>query len=163
MPKRKYKAITQRGLLRIEGMQALLDAVVERMDRATAQSIKDIYVAAATKLTQRVRQNIAALPYSERLKEALRSGVVINRGQDKKPNVLVGVSQKAGVKQLGRQRFMPNPYWFEHGTAMRVTSRGARGRINATPFFRPAVLAARDDIRTTIADGMRSLLIDAKP
>ena len=167
MAKRKYRAVTQKGLIKVEGMQEVLDNIAERLDRTVGKQVKAVYVEAAKAVWSKTKQNIAGLPASERLKQVLNAEVMINTGEDRQQNVLVGMSQQAGIRKLGNQagtyrgkRFIPSPYWFEHGTAMRQGPRGSTGRIAATPFFRPAVTSTRGEMRDRMAAGFKELLVD---
>ena len=140
--------------------QITLEGIEARLANLQAKVMKDAFVTATKPAYGAILQNINALPVGTRLKEVLRPQVSISRGEDRKPNVLLGMSQGAGTKRLPN-RFIVNPYWVEFGTMQRSTKGGRRtGRFSATPFFRPAVTASRGAIRQALVSELKALLIE---
>lgn len=158
--KRAYTAVSKNSLVKVDGMQGVLDGIAERLDNLEIGVLKDAWITASKPLVRNVKQNISALPVGSRTKEVLQATLSISRGPDNKANVLVGMSQGAGVKRLPG-RFILNPYWVEFGTAERVTKNGRRtGRIKVNPFFRPGVTASRAELRAALASEFKALLVE---
>lgn len=147
------RAVTQRQLLQIYGIDDVLDKIAKVLDKTTGNAVKDVYIDAAKPLWAQVKRNIAALPVSPRVKEILDAEMMINRGQDRKQHVLAGMSQQAGIKKLGLGgRFILSPYWVEFGT-----SSGMRPHA----YFRPALAATRAQIRSKLEAGFKEIIKDA--
>jgi hypothetical protein len=172
--------IRQKGVAAIAGMNEVLSNI-EKIIAATdaGELMTDLFVEASKHIWTQTKRNIASLPVSADLKEVLDAETIINRAKRGNPYVLVGMSQQAGIKKLGGRhlkmtrggkRFIPSPYWFEFGTADRATgksnSKGQKffsfgrrtGRIQATPFFRPAVSAAKPLVKQALAKGFPQIL-----
>ena len=144
-------AVGKARLLRIEGLDQVLENVLDFTDRAKAENLKEAFLEGAKPLWSQVKKNIQILPRSARAKEVLDACTIINKQERRKPFVLVGMSQQAGIKKLAQpNRFVGNPYWFEFGT-----KRG----MKPTPFFRPAVVMARAQIAARLAEGMKDALL----
>jgi hypothetical protein len=158
--KSKFQSVTTKSLVKLEGGQEVIDGIEARLANLKAEIIKESFVKAALPAYGAVLQNINALPVGNKLKEVLRPQVSISRGEDRKPNVLLGMSQGAGTKRLP-DRFIVNPYWVEFGTAERSTKGGRRtGRFSATPYFRPAITASKGAIRQALVSELKALLIE---
>ena len=155
--------ITKGGLIKLEGLGPIIGklekAIANTSGGTAGKKLKKVYVAAASEISKQVRQNIANLDASPKLRAALTASVVTNEGPEGKPNAISKVSQQAAVRKLGDA---PNPYWFEYGTVPRATGKGAnRGQISETKpgaFFRPAVQQARGKAITVLTDGLKKLI-----
>ena len=149
-------------LFKIEGTEEILEKITSLRNIARLREIKEVFALASIPVWSQAKRNVATLPAGQRLKEILDAGVIINKGEERKSNALVGVSQEASMKKLNRkQRFVANPYWFEFGTAMRKTKQGkSTGAIPATPFFRPAVAAKKAEVRNALEVGILRIIED---
>lgn len=157
---RAYRAVSRASLVKMDGVEELLDAVSERLDNLEITVLKDAWVRASQPLLRSIRTNISALPVENRTKEVLQASLSVAAGPENKPNVLVGMSQAAGKRKLAG-RFIFNPYWVEFGTARRSHKTGkATGSIRATPFFRPGVTASRPALREALAAQFKALLVE---
>jgi len=152
------QTVSKKQLLKVGGTAEVIAAIEAQMDRMTGEAIKDALINAAKPLWAQAKSNIAALPIGRPAKEMLDAQVSIMRGKPKQPKVVVGMSQHAGLKKLGGRHRSWNPYWWEFGTRER---KGPRGAIKATPFFRPAVTASKDQVRNRLAYELK--LIVQKP
>ncbi len=157
-------AVSKNSLLKIDGMDAVIkkvEAIIEKTSGGTAGAKlkKQVYIPAATVISNQVRLQISNLDASKEVKEALAASVGTNEGKESQPNAIVIVSQPIGVRRLGEGVFVPNPYWYEYGTRSRFTKKGARrGQINPQPFFRPAVETARSKATNVLVDGLKKLI-----
>ena len=171
------QSVTKRQLMKVEGMEDVIANIEARIDRSMAEEIKETYVDAAKIIWSAVRKNIAALRISTGVddpssinrasREMLDAQVSIMRGKPKQPRVVVGMSQKAGLKKLGGAHRSWNPYWWEFGTQERTGPNHPiygtrRGRIKPTPFFRSAVAASKAEVRDKLAAGLSTFLVEAK-
>jgi hypothetical protein len=153
------RAITTRKLVAIEGIPEVLANIAKVMNKTTAESLKKLYIDAAKPVWSTAKRNISGLNVSPQLKQVLDAMVMINSAIPRNPYVLVGMSQQAGIRKLGKGRFIPNPYWFEFGTDARKRSGGGgTGRITPTPYFRPALTAARPLVKQAIVAGFPKIL-----
>lgn len=158
--KRAYQAVSQGSLVKLDGMQDVLDGIAERLGNLEIEVLKDAWINASKPLLRAVRTNITALPVGSSTKEVLQAQVSVAAGPENKPNVLIGMSQKRGVANLPN-RFIFNPYWVEFGTVDRATKGGKRtGKIQPTPYFRPAVTAARTQVHEALAREFKELLVE---
>lgn len=153
---------TGKSLLKFDGVGEMI-AKLEKMatvgDGSTAKGIKQACYNAALVVSNSVRQNINGLSASQELKEVLTATVVTNMGPDDKPNAISAMVQQAAVRKFGKGRSVPNPVWFEYGTAPRQTGKGAnRGMIQPTPVFRPGVEQARAEATKVLVDGLREAI-----
>ena len=125
--------------------------ILDYNDRAKAENLKGGFMAAAKPLLNAIKANVQRLPRSEHLKEVLQAELVLNYGPKTKSNVLLGMSQRAGLKKISDlTRFVGNPYWYEFGTS---------GGIKPTPYFRPAVSAAKQAVASALATEMKKALL----
>lgn len=161
-------------LLKIEGVAEAIAEVERTLSRTTGKRLKEeVLVGGAKVIWSAAKRNVAALPVSNRIKQILDAEVAIIVPSRPEPYVIVGVSQKAGIKKLGSSGFIINPYWIEMGVggakriggkfAGRVKggSADAQGQYSAPhPFFRPALSASRKGARTAIANGLKTLVQD---
>jgi len=142
-------SISNRQLLRVEGVAEIVDRIGTLVDRATGKHIKKVYRDAALLVSNQARENIRSLGVSQKLKDVLTASVVTNEGPENLQNAVSAVSQHAAQKKMGGKmsgnRF-PNPYWFEYGTAARSSGGASRGQISPSPFFRPAVSQQRSAV-----------------
>jgi len=155
--------VTKKQLLKMDGVAEALSEIEKRLDRATGNEIKKALIEGGKPLWRQAKQNIAGLGgVSKELKAILSAEVSMMRGKAKQPKILVGMSQLAGIKKLGRGgRFIPSPYWFEFGTAQRVTKTGHRtGAITPTPFFRDAISKSKTAVREALAASLKALLVE---
>lgn len=144
------QAVTGRQLVKVDGMDEALKNIAKVMSKTTGEALKGAYIEAAKVLWKQARANIRALPLSDKAKAVLTAEVSIMRAPANRPYAMVGMSQQAGIRKLGKGgRFISNPYWFEFGT-----KRG----MKPTPFFRPAVSMARPGIKEALAGGLKKVL-----
>jgi HK97 gp10 family phage protein len=143
------QAVTGRALLKLNGMADVTANLARVMSKTTGQALKGAYLAGGKEIWGQVQRNIQSLPRSSRAKRILAAEISIMKADPRKPYVVVGMSQHAGIKKLQRPgRFIGNPYWFEFGT-----SRG----MKPTPFFRPAIAQARMKARDAMAEEMKDI------
>lgn len=156
--KKARQAISQKKLLEIEGMDAVLKNIEKTIDRMKGERIKnEAYVEAAKHVWSQAKANVQALPISDRLKTILDAEISINRGLPANPYVLCGVSQKAGIQKLGGQgNFIINPYWVEKGIAGHTRGPYSGGK----PFFVPAVKSARSKVAETLKAKLLEIATD---
>lgn len=160
--------VGKKQLLKVEGMAEIKANIERRINRTMAEGIKDICIDAAKIIWSRAKQNIAALPLGRPAKAMLDAQVSIMRGKPEQPRVLVGVSQRAGLRKIGGARGSWSPYWWEFGTQERAVTKAhpiyglKRGKIKPTPFFKPAVSASRTAVRDKLAAGLSTFLVEAK-
>lgn len=149
----------RKALMQFSGM----DAVIAKMEQVIAntsggkagQDLKKVYVAAARVHSNQVHANIDALNASATLKESLHLCTVVNEGPENKPNAVSMMTQVGALKDVG----VFNPYWFEYGTVPRFTGKGAaRGKIEPTPVFRPAIQQSKDKVLEVLVDGIKKLV-----
>lgn len=155
-------------LIQIEGLGDVIANIAALVDRFTVKRLKQVYIEASKPVWSQAKRNIDGLPVSPELKEVLHAMTMINTAAPDADYVLMGMSQQAGIKKLGRtkegnKRMIPNPYWFEFGTANRATSKRATGKINATPFFRPALEAKKREVKAVLEQELKKLLEEGLP
>jgi hypothetical protein len=164
----RRQTVSKNQLLKVDGMDDVLEEIEKRMDRMTGEAIKEALVNAAKPLFGQVKENIAGLSIGPKLKEMLTAQVAIMRGSKKVPRIMIGMSQDAGlhrrpdlfVRPDGKRKPV-SPYWFEFGTAARVTDKGhATGAIKSTPFWRPALSSSKDSIRNRLAYELKKIVQD---
>ena len=160
---RVKRGVTKGQLMKVEGMDEVLAEIEKRMDRVTGEAIKDALIEAGKPLWSQAKKNIAALPVSDRMKQILDAEVSIMRGKPKQPKIVVGMSQQAGIRKLGRKRRAINPYWVEFGTQERTGPPHPvygtnRGRMKPFPFWRDALKTARPEIAQTLAKQMKEIV-----
>lgn len=150
---------------RTRGSLAILKEISKRLDLTTGAALKDLYLRAAQPILTQARQNIDSLPISDSAKAVLKVQVVAGRGPKRLPNAFVAMYQWAANVEANHQQGhrVPNPYWFEFGTAERVTASGHKtGHMGPTPYFRPAVVQARGEVRALLVQGLKDLVVDGK-
>lgn len=152
------QAVSQKALLELEGMDAVLKNIEKTIDRMKGERIKnEAYVEAAKHIWSQAKRNVQALPISDRLKTILDAEIMINRGLRANQYVLAGVSQKAGMQKLGGQgTFIINPYWVEKGIAGHTRGPYSGGK----PFFAPAVRSARSQVAETLKAKLLEIAAD---
>ena len=156
--------VSKNSLLKMEGLSQLIskfEKVIENTSGGTAgkRLKKEVYVPAAVVVSNQVRTEIANLDAKQSTKDALAACVATNEGKESQPNAIVIVSQPIGVRRLGKNVFVPNPYWYEYGTVPRFTTKGAfRGEIKPQPFFRPAVNSSRKKAGDVLVSGLKKLI-----
>ena len=96
--------VTKSKLFKVDGMDEVLAEISNTMNRVTAQRLKQVYVEAAKVIWSQVKRNIASLPVSDKAKEMLDSMMMINQGKPTKQNVLSGMSQAWGIRQLSGKK-----------------------------------------------------------
>ncbi len=121
--------------LRFEGMGEVLANLSNVIDKTTGKAAKEVYIKAAMKLRNQARANAPAK--TGKLKESIFAA----RGDENKPNALVGVNYKIA----------PHAHLVEYGTV----------RAPAHPFLRPAVSQTVPEMRTIIETGLRRIIEDA--
>ena len=164
--------VTKRELFRVEGMDKILAEITKAMDRVTAERLKEVFVKAAIPIWSSVKENIASLDASTKIKQMLDAMMMINQGKPKRANVLTGMSQEYA------RRVKPNlfrreagwrilsPYWVEFGTQPRYTKKKHfkygwfRGYLSPKPFFRPAVEANKGKVKEVLVSELRRVIED---
>jgi hypothetical protein len=158
------QAVTSRQLLKIEGIEEILKKIAERLPRhhVVGPKLKDMYLKAALPIQAQAKRNIDSLPLAAGAKTTLKQQVVAGRGPARFPNAFVSMYQWAATAQsVGPGGRIPNPYWFEFGTALRETKGGHRtGQITATPYFRPAITQARGKVKLELEAGLKRILVE---
>lgn len=147
-----------KNMLAVAGAEEVLKNISDTLNRISGEAFKDMCAWAGAPIADQARANVQSMPVSEKIKTALGACIVVNKGTATKANAIVRVTQPAGVAILGSTAFVPNPYWWEYGTAPRYTSTGHfTGKITGTPYFRPAVVTSRPIVRQRLIDGMKKL------
>jgi HK97 gp10 family phage protein len=131
----------------IEGIQEIRARIAAIIDHLSPEHIKDICMEAGTILYDELR---ATVPGPSKGNEAfpagtLRDGVFIGRGDPRKPNIQVGISNKPS---LGKQGAATLAGWLEYGTV----------KMEPEPFFRPAVASTKPEMAFIIGDGLQHIL-----
>jgi hypothetical protein len=150
------RAVTDKQLFKVEGLEDVL-AAVGRVKVGTAKELKKVFIRAGMVIATDAQRNVDKIPDSALNasgKQKLKQMIIAAYGDPRKSNAIVGASAVRARKLNKGERYM-NPYWWEFGTAMRTTKGGAgRGKITATPFFRPAVTANKSKVRDVLAEGI---------
>jgi hypothetical protein len=160
---RVKRGVTKGQLMKVEGMDGVLAEIEKRLDRVTGEAIKDALIEAGKPLWSQAKKDIAALKVSDRMKEILDAEVAMMRGKKKQPKIMVGMSQAAGKRKLGRNRRSINPYWVEFGTQERTgpphpVYGTKRGRMKPFPFFRNALEKAKPEIAQALASQLKEII-----
>jgi len=133
--------VTKKGkAVQIEGLLELQERVADILDRTTGKAIKRVYMGAALVLRDEARDLAPELkkPKKGRVPGLLKSAIRAAYGDPTKPNVLVFVDY----------RIAPHAHLVEFGTV----------KMQAQPYMRPALAAARSKCVNIIADGFRELI-----
>jgi HK97 gp10 family phage protein len=124
----------------IEGIDALYDNMERIVGNTGAEKLKPVFFDAGAALRDQAKNNA---PYDPRRKEGyhLREAIFCAPGQKGEPNVLVGVSRSR--RKRGKPS-APHGILVEYGTA----------RMQAQPFFRPAIAQTTAKMRDIIVTGI---------
>lgn len=134
MPRNSINRVAQKAL-RFEGLDEIQERMSAVIDKTTGKDAKEVYLKAGLRLRDKARD--LAPVKTGRLKKSLFAA----RGDENKPNVLVGVNYKIA----------PHAHLVEYGTV----------RAPAHPFLRPAVSATAQEMRTIVEKGLRQIIEDA--
>ncbi len=126
---------TAQKALRFEGMDEILQNLSNVIDKTTGKAVKEVYLKAGLRLRDQARSRVPVKT------GALKEAIFAARGDENKPNVLVGVNYKKA----------PHAHLIEYGTV----------RAPAHPYLRPAVSASADEMRRIIESGLRRIIEDA--
>lgn len=164
-PTKRSVSIKQGTLLKLVGVEELTETMQDLMSRAKGEWIKKAYLDGAKVIWKAAKRNVKGLPISDRGKQQLDATIIMNRLKPWDQKVMVGCNQPAGIKKLEREGvqiarvskdkprtpglFVGNPYWWEFGT-----SRGQR----KTPFFRPAVINSRPEVKKVLTEQISKAL-----
>lgn len=167
MPK---AAVTGRQLVKVEGIEEVLQEIKNRISELRyrggagdyGKAVKQLFYEAAEPIEKQAKQNIDRLAIGRTAQRILKQQIVRGRGPRRHPNAFVTLYQWAAETTGGGSR-IPNPYWFEYGTHERRTKRGRRtGQMRPTPFFRPAITQARNEVKALLIEGLRRLIVAGK-
>jgi HK97 gp10 family phage protein len=125
-----------RQAFQIEGLGEIVDKLAAIVDAPTAREAKEVYYEGGKILADQARANA---PYDPDRKKGthLRDAIFVTRGDESKPDVLVGV-------RYNQPRGAPHGHLLEYGTA----------KMKAQPFFRPAMTQTGRVIASTIKTGL---------
>jgi HK97 gp10 family phage protein len=121
--------------LRFEGMEAVLAKLANVVDKVTGKAAKEVFLAAGIKLRDGARARVPVR--TGKLKKA----IFASRGDENKPNVLVGVNYKIA----------PHAHLVEYGTV----------RTHPHPYLRPALAVTAAEMRQIIEGGLRRIIQEA--
>lgn len=117
---------------KVEGLDEILANVSKVINKTTGAEAKEVFLSAALKLRDKARQN------APRVTGNLRRGIFAARGDENKPNALVGVNY----------RIAPHAHLVEFGTV----------RMAARPYMRPAVTMTGQEIGRMIREGLLKII-----
>ena len=161
MARGRRSLVTTKGLSKIEGMNELQANISRMMDKVTGHKLKKLFYRGAATVRDQARRNVDGIKANREVKGWLKKKLIASYGPERYPNAFV-VLQGHAPEWRGGGENMPNPYWWEFGTAERTTkSGGARGKMTAQPFFRPAITASRRKVRGILAEGFHDIVQSA--
>lgn len=132
-------AITQAALNQIaikggfEGFRDVQTRIGYMLDATTGAEIKNIYLSAALLIKQEAVARAHRGPTGH-----LKAGVFAGRGDENKPNALVGLNY----------RVAPHAHLVEYGTV----------KMSPRPYFRPAIAARKRQVGEHIITGFFKIL-----
>lgn len=118
----------------IEGLNEILGNVAAVMDGVTGRAVKETYLKAGLVLRDNARR------LAPRRTGTLRLSIFAARGDENKPNVLVGADHRIAYYA----------HMVEYGTV----------RQPARPFLRPAISASAPEMKRIIETGLRQIIND---
>jgi HK97 gp10 family phage protein len=123
----------------IEGLKEIQDKLKTKIDDVTGQKVKDLVYENGVILRDRARANA---PYDPGRKKGthLRDAIFVSRGDPDKADVLVGVRYRVPGA--------PHAHLVEYGTS----------KMQARPFFRPAMAQTGQQIASNIKTGLLKIL-----
>ena len=124
-----------RKAMRLEGLEDVLGRLENVIDRTTGKEAKEIMLKAGLILRDDARDRAPVQT------GALKRAIFAARGDENKPNVLVGVNYKIA----------PHAHLVEFGTV----------KTNARPYMRPAISSASPKMAQTMKDGFEKIIKDA--
>lgn len=129
-----------RKAFQIEGLDEIQRKLGDIIDAVNGKKVKEVYLEGAIILRDEAKKNA---PYDPKRKSGthLRDAIFAARGDDNKPNVLVGVRYKSA----------PHAHIVEYGSV----------KTSAHPYIRPAIAATGSKIASTINDGLLDIIEDA--
>lgn len=163
MPRRKRtvkRIIAGKRGFQVKGVDELLENIENIISKTSGKDLKKAFMHAALFIKNQADENIDRLPISDNAKGVLKETVLASYTDPRNPYVVVSLSQKAAEKFATSQGIRyPNPYWFESGTQLRKTKKGAsRGQMQETPFFRPAITTAKTKVKEALIYGFKNVL-----
>ena len=135
---RRNKAIEWTGLKEIEAnVNRLLEALGGRNGRAVGEEVKRVLMGGALVVRD---EAMDLVPVRTGL---LKSAIFAAYGDDRKPDVLVGVNRRRA----------PHAHLVEYGTV----------NMQAQPFMRPAITYTRGKVITVVAEGLKKIIDKVLP
>lgn len=128
----------------IEGMREALDNLAKVMNAVSAREAKEVMYDAGSIIYREIVKNA---PVDD---GDLKNAVFVGRGQESKPNVLLGIGYGKG----------PHAHLVEYGTEKRHHKSGKYvGYVNANPFVRRSIDATAEQVKRRLIDGLRSVVL----
>lgn len=142
------RVVGNKAFFKLEGVQAVQDAIKETITYTQAHAIKEVYLTAAKVLANEIRSRAPFRANEQRYGKKTawlhtRDAIVIGGVKNNEPNVLVMINRRKA----------PQSWWYEYGTPKHP-------RQPARPFFRPAITAQRATIKALISDGLKAAITD---
>jgi HK97 gp10 family phage protein len=137
---KKGKAVRWEGIPELQAnVNKLLAEMGHREGQVVGKKVKRVLMGAALTVRDEARDLVPVRTGK------LKSAIFANYGDERKPNVLVGVNYKIA----------PHCIFVEYG------ARG--GEMAAQPYMRPAITATRSAVANMVADGLKGIIKETLP